>query len=77
MNKAISVGVGVGIAIIIIAVVGIYAIPTTKQSPVPHEFALKDEVEIKIDRATEEIQEPTSSTAYNFTVEESFVLQGP
>jgi len=78
VNKAILVGVGVGIAVIVVAAVGIYAIPTTQENqPVTNEFTLRDKVEIKIEKATEEIQEPTGGTKYNFTVEETIGLGGP
>jgi len=39
--------------------------------------ALGDEVDMKIEQATEEAQEPTVGTRYNFTVTESIGLGSP
>ena len=76
MNKAILVGIGVAIAVIVI--VGISAVLVTQENQsVSNELTLGDEVEIEIEKATEEIQEPTGGTAYNFTVEETFGLGSP
>jgi len=76
VNKAILVGVGVGIAVIVI--VGINAVLVTQENqPVSNEFTLGDEVEIKIEKATEETLEPTGGTQYNFTVEGGFGLATP
>jgi len=75
LNKAILVGVGVGIAVI--AIVGINAILVTQEQSVTNEFTLGDEVEMEIEKATEETLEPTGGTKYNFTVEENLSLESP
>ena len=75
MNKAILVGVGVGIAVI--AIVGINAILVTQEQSVANEFSLGDEVEMEIEKATEETLEPTGGTKYNFTAEGTFELTSP
>ena len=74
VNKAILVGIGVGIVVIVIA--GISATLVTQEQPGTSEFALKDQVDMKIEKA-EETLEPTVGTKYNFTVKESIGLGGP
>ena len=76
VNKAILVGIGV--VIVAMAIVGINAILVDQEKlPVTNDLTLGDNVEIKIEKATEETQESTGGTYYNFTVEESFELGSP